>query len=35
MDMNNLSGSPDDFVRLLPGAYQGDGFFAACIRRES
>jgi 16S rRNA (cytosine967-C5)-methyltransferase len=28
------SGLPDDFVRLLPGAYQGDGFFAACITRE-
>jgi 16S rRNA (cytosine967-C5)-methyltransferase len=26
-------GLPDDFVRLLPGAYQGDGFFAACITR--
>jgi 16S rRNA (cytosine967-C5)-methyltransferase len=25
---------PDDFVRLLPGAYQGDGFFAACLVRE-
>jgi 16S rRNA (cytosine967-C5)-methyltransferase len=25
------SGSPDDFVRLLPGGYQGDGFFAACL----
>ncbi len=28
------SGLPNDFVRLLPGAYQGDGFFAACITRE-
>jgi 16S rRNA (cytosine967-C5)-methyltransferase len=28
------SGLPDDFVRLLPGAYQGDGFFAACLTRE-
>jgi 16S rRNA (cytosine967-C5)-methyltransferase len=27
------SGLPDDFVRLLPGAYEGDGFFAACITR--
>jgi 16S rRNA (cytosine967-C5)-methyltransferase len=27
------SGLPDDFVRLLPGAYQGDGFFAACLTR--
>ena len=26
--------SPDDFVRLLPGAYQGDGFFAACLTRN-
>ncbi len=25
---------PDDFVRLLPGAYQGDGFFAACLTRD-
>ena len=25
---------PDDFVRLLPGAYQGDGFFAACLTRN-
>jgi 16S rRNA (cytosine967-C5)-methyltransferase len=24
----------DDFVRLLPGAYQGDGFFAACLTRD-
>jgi 16S rRNA (cytosine967-C5)-methyltransferase len=24
----------DDFARLLPGAYQGDGFFAACLARE-
>jgi 16S rRNA (cytosine967-C5)-methyltransferase len=24
----------DDFVRLLPGAYQGDGFFAACITHD-
>jgi len=23
----------DDFLRLLPGAYQGDGFFAACLTR--
>jgi 16S rRNA (cytosine967-C5)-methyltransferase len=23
----------DNFVRLLPGAYQGDGFFAACLTR--
>ena len=29
------SGLPDDFVRLLPGAYQGDGFFAACLTRDS
>jgi 16S rRNA (cytosine967-C5)-methyltransferase len=28
------SGLPDDFVRLLPGAYQGDGFFAACLTRD-
>jgi 16S rRNA (cytosine967-C5)-methyltransferase len=28
------SGLTDDFVRLLPGAYQGDGFFAACITRN-
>jgi 16S rRNA (cytosine967-C5)-methyltransferase len=27
------SGLPDDFVRLLPGTYQGDGFFAACLTR--
>jgi 16S rRNA (cytosine967-C5)-methyltransferase len=27
------SGLPDDFVRTLPGAYQGDGFFAACLVR--
>jgi 16S rRNA (cytosine967-C5)-methyltransferase len=26
--------SPDDFVRLLPGAYEGDGFFAACLIRN-
>jgi 16S rRNA (cytosine967-C5)-methyltransferase len=25
---------PDDFVRTLPGAYQGDGFFAACLTRN-
>jgi 16S rRNA (cytosine967-C5)-methyltransferase len=25
---------PDDFVRLLPGAYQGDGFVAACLTRN-
>jgi 16S rRNA (cytosine967-C5)-methyltransferase len=25
--------SADDFLRLLPGAYQGDGFFAACLTR--
>ena len=24
----------DDFVRLLPGAYQGDGFFAACLTHD-
>jgi 16S rRNA (cytosine967-C5)-methyltransferase len=24
----------DDFLRLLPGAYQGDGFFAACLTRN-
>src|SRR5580658_5136063 len=24
----------DDFVPLLPGAYQGDGFFAACLTRD-
>ena len=28
------SGLPDDFVRTLPGAYQGDGFFAACLTRK-
>jgi 16S rRNA (cytosine967-C5)-methyltransferase len=28
------SGLPDDFVRLLPGGYQGDGFFAACLTRS-
>jgi 16S rRNA (cytosine967-C5)-methyltransferase len=28
------SGLPDDFVRLLPGAYQGDGFFAACLTHD-
>jgi 16S rRNA C967 or C1407 C5-methylase (RsmB/RsmF family) len=27
-------GSPDDFVRTLPGAYPGDGFFAACLTRD-
>jgi 16S rRNA (cytosine967-C5)-methyltransferase len=27
------SGLPDDFVRTLPGDYQGDGFFAACLTR--
>jgi 16S rRNA (cytosine967-C5)-methyltransferase len=27
------SGLPDDFIRTLPGAYQGDGFFAACLVR--
>src|SRR3984885_8970885 len=27
--------SSDGFVRLLPGAYQGDGFFAACLTRAS
>jgi 16S rRNA (cytosine967-C5)-methyltransferase len=26
--------APDDFVRTLPGAYPGDGFFAACLVRE-
>jgi 16S rRNA (cytosine967-C5)-methyltransferase len=26
--------SPDDFVRLLPGTYPGDGFFAACLTRD-
>jgi 16S rRNA (cytosine967-C5)-methyltransferase len=26
--------SPDEFVRLLPGAYQGDGFFAACLTHD-
>ena len=25
--------SPDDFLRTLPGAYPGDGFFAACLVR--
>jgi 16S rRNA (cytosine967-C5)-methyltransferase len=27
------NGHSDDFLRLLPGAYQGDGFFAACLTR--
>jgi 16S rRNA C967 or C1407 C5-methylase (RsmB/RsmF family) len=27
-------GLSDNFVRLLPGAYQGDGFFAACLTRS-
>jgi 16S rRNA (cytosine967-C5)-methyltransferase len=27
------SNLPDDFVRTLPGAYPGDGFFAACLTR--
>jgi 16S rRNA (cytosine967-C5)-methyltransferase len=27
-------GSPEDFVRTLPGAYPGDGFFAACLTRD-
>lgn len=27
-------GSADDFVRTLPGAYPGDGFFAACLTRD-
>jgi 16S rRNA (cytosine967-C5)-methyltransferase len=26
--------SSDDFLRLLPGAYPGDGFFAACLTRN-
>ncbi len=26
--------SSDEFVRLLPGAYQGDGFFAACLTHD-
>jgi 16S rRNA (cytosine967-C5)-methyltransferase len=26
--------SPDYFLRTLPGAYPGDGFFAACITRD-
>jgi 16S rRNA (cytosine967-C5)-methyltransferase len=25
--------SPDEFLRTLPGAYPGDGFFAACLVR--
>jgi 16S rRNA (cytosine967-C5)-methyltransferase len=28
------NGLTDDFLRLLPGAYQGDGFFAACLTRN-
>jgi 16S rRNA (cytosine967-C5)-methyltransferase len=24
----------DDFVRLLPGTYEGDGFFAACLTHD-
>jgi 16S rRNA (cytosine967-C5)-methyltransferase len=28
------SGLADEFVRTLPGAYQGDGFFAACLTRN-
>jgi 16S rRNA (cytosine967-C5)-methyltransferase len=27
-------GQSDDFLRLLPGAYQGDGFFTACLTRR-
>ena len=27
--------SPDQFLRIFPGLYQGDGFFAACITRSS
>ena len=27
-------GMSDNFVGLLPGAYQGDGFFAACLTRN-
>jgi 16S rRNA (cytosine967-C5)-methyltransferase len=27
--------APDDFVRTLPGAYPGDGFFAACLTRDN
>ena len=26
--------SPDEFLRTLPGAYPGDGFFAACLVHE-
>ena len=26
--------TPDQFLRVFPGLYQGDGFFAACITRE-
>jgi 16S rRNA (cytosine967-C5)-methyltransferase len=27
-------GLADDFLRTLPGAYPGDGFFAACLTRD-
>lgn len=27
-------GAPDYFLRTLPGAYPGDGFFGACITRD-
>jgi 16S rRNA (cytosine967-C5)-methyltransferase len=26
--------APDEFLRLLPGSYPGDGFFAACLTRS-
>jgi 16S rRNA (cytosine967-C5)-methyltransferase len=26
--------SPDHFLRILPGAYPGDGFFGACLTRD-
>ena len=28
------AGTADEFVRTLPGAYPGDGFFAACLTRD-
>jgi 16S rRNA (cytosine967-C5)-methyltransferase len=28
------AGAPDHFLRTLPGAYCGDGFFAACLTRD-
>jgi 16S rRNA (cytosine967-C5)-methyltransferase len=28
-------GAPDHFLRIFPGQYPGDGFFAACLNRSS